>query len=163
MPAAALIAGRELARLFAGLRPVRAYAALSAAIVVGIGGFTYYYFSPRARNPLIRHTIALKQLAAEVEARAGRGFPLVHVDDPMAFQFYLDTLEKPVSFEVAAERLRGPQPVFVAVNNLAKLDAARKSDDPPLFRILPPPGSVSQSPTHIVGNRPELAREQLNR
>jgi 4-amino-4-deoxy-L-arabinose transferase-like glycosyltransferase len=157
MPAAALIAGRELARLTQKLSLRAAYASLCLVIAIGVAGFAVYYCGPRARNTLIQQTIALKKLAYEVERHGGRDFPLQHVDDPMAFQFYLDSLRAPISFERAAELLRGPEPAFIAVNNLAKLEAARKTNDPPLFKLLPAGEDSVKCPTHIVGNRPELA------
>jgi 4-amino-4-deoxy-L-arabinose transferase-like glycosyltransferase len=156
MPAAALIAGRELARLTQGLRSTGVYTSVVLIILIATSGFAFYYFGPRARDPLIHQTIAIKNLAREVETRGGRDFPLRHVDDSMAFQFYLDTLRPQISYEQAAELLRGPEPAFVAVNNLAKLEAARKSDDPRLYSLLPTATGSNKCPTHVVGNRAEL-------
>jgi len=158
MPAAALIAGRELARSTQGVRATAFYGWVLVVVAAAASGFAFYYFGPRARDPLIHQTIALKKLAEEAETQGGRDFPLEHVDDSMAFQFYLDTLRPQISFEQAAELLRGPEPAFVAVNNLAKLEASRKVGDPPLYKLFPSESESAECPTHIVGNRAELMR-----
>jgi hypothetical protein len=96
MPAGALIAGRELHRLGLRIAPRRFYASLTIAVLLGLAGFGVYHFGVQARQPVVRRTVALKQLAQEIESRAGRDLPLVFVDTPMTLQVYLHTLQPSV-------------------------------------------------------------------
>ena len=154
MPAGALIAGRELERLAQGLRPSAFHRWVTLTVVVIAGGFSFYYFGPRARRPVIRATVALERLAEEIERRGGKEFPLTHVDDPVALQIYLNTLCPRITSERAAQLLRGPEPAFVAITDLEKLQAARQPDDPPIYTLLPSPGVAGRSPASIMANRP---------
>ncbi|HSY74424.1 MAG TPA: hypothetical protein VK810_03050, partial [Dongiaceae bacterium] len=121
------------------------------------GAFAFYYFGPRAKEPLIRQTVALKKLAAEAERKFGREFPLAHVDDRMTLQIYLNTLRPSISCEQAAGLLRGREAALVAVDDLKKLEAARQTNDPPFFILLPTPGTLENCPTFIVGNRATIS------
>jgi hypothetical protein len=118
------------------------------------GAFAFYYFGPRAKEPLIRQTVALKKLAAESEQKFGREFPLAHVDDRMTLQIYLNTLRPAISYERAAGLLRGREAALVAVDDLKKFEDARQTNDPPFFILLPKPGTIKNCPTFIIGNRP---------
>ncbi len=153
MPAAELLAGRELDRLTSNARPLfdRAIAAIVALM---IGGFIYYYFGPHARSSVVRQTVALKWIVAEVTRYGGSEFPLTHLDSPMGLQVYLNTWRPKVSAEHAAALLRGSEPVFVALSDWKKLEAARKPDDPPIYTLLPSSSfsSSSSSPVRVVSN-----------
>jgi 4-amino-4-deoxy-L-arabinose transferase-like glycosyltransferase len=153
LPAGALLAGRELSRLFARLRPAFVQAGTAVLILLYVAGFAVFYFSVRPRSLSVQQTVALKQLARQAESEFGREFPLTHLDDRMTFQIYLNTLRPAVSCERAAALLRRPEAALVAVDDLEKLEAARQADDPPIFVLLPRPGTLAQSPTRIVANR----------
>jgi 4-amino-4-deoxy-L-arabinose transferase-like glycosyltransferase len=155
MPAGALLAGRELSRLTARFRPVFVPAGIVVLVILYMAGFTFYYFGPHTHLLTVEQTVALKQLARQAENEFGPEFPLTHVDDRMTFQIYLNTLRPTVTGERAAALLRGPEAALVAVDDLKKLEAARQPGDPPLFVLLPRPGTLSQSPTRIVANRPQ--------
>jgi 4-amino-4-deoxy-L-arabinose transferase-like glycosyltransferase len=157
LPAASLLAGRELARLTAGLQPHAVRRATLAVIVLVFAGFTYNYFGPATRKNLIPETVALRDLARTVLASAGREFPLTHVDAPYAFQFYLNTLRPLVTPERAAALLRGPDPAFVVVRNPQVLEPQRRPDDPPWTVVLPADGSAARAPVRIVSNQPTLS------
>jgi 4-amino-4-deoxy-L-arabinose transferase-like glycosyltransferase len=157
MPAAALIAGRELSRLTQKFRSAQIYFCATALTLLITGAFAFYYFGPRAKEPLIRQTVALKKLAAEAERKFGREFPLAHVDDHMTLQIYLNTVRPAISYESAAGLLRGREAALVAVDDLKKLEAARQTNDPPFFVLLPEPGTLKNCPTVIVGNRPAIS------
>jgi len=73
-------------------------------------------------------------------------------------QVYLNTLTPPVSFARAAQLLNGPEPAFVAVNDLAKLEAVRGSGSGSWDILLPHGPSASDSPTCVVGNRTKLTQ-----
>ena len=162
LPAGALIAGRELARLTRSWSDAR-MASLAAAIVLpAIAGFSFYYFARRPHERTVRETMALKQLAADIERLGGREFPLTHVDDPLTLQFYLNTLRPPVSPERAAQLLRGAEPACVAVNDWDKLLGVRRPEDPPWFILLPASGQAGDCPTRLVANRPKIPASATN-
>ncbi len=157
MPAGAMLAGRELSRLTASV-PGRILVPLTAlAVLLAVVGFGFYYFGPHARHPAVRETVALRKLAAELERRGGRGLPLTHVDDPMAFQVYLNTLRPLVSAERAAQLLRAPEAAFVALRKVKNLEAALRPEDPPLYTILTALEPGGSEAIRIVGNRPVLS------
>jgi len=155
MPAGALLAGRELSRLTAHLRPATVQFITGVLVLLFVAGYAVYYFAMRPRSLSVRQTAALRELARQAELEFGPQFPLTHVDDRMTFQIYLNTLRPAVSPERAAALLRGPEGVLVAVDDLKKLEAARQPDDPPLSVLLPKPGTLTSSPTRIISNRPQ--------
>lgn len=158
-PAGALLAGRELQWLTRNFRSTAVQAWAVVLTVLFAGGYAYYYFGLRTHTTMIKGSVALRQVAAEIEGRGGVQFPITHVDDPMTLQIWLNTLRPPVSVQRAAALLRGPEAAFVAVDDLAALQSARLPTDPPLYTLLPDPPN-SDCPTRIIGNVPKL--EQTN-
>jgi 4-amino-4-deoxy-L-arabinose transferase-like glycosyltransferase len=151
MPAAALLAGRELDRLSRWSTRILDVA-IAAVVILMIGGFVYYYFGPHAQSVKeVRQTVALNHVAAEIRRYGGSQFPLTHLDGPMGLQIYLNTWRPRVTAEHAAALLRGPEPVFIAVNDLKKLQAARKVEDPPTYTVVPSVDNKSY-PVRIVSN-----------
>jgi 4-amino-4-deoxy-L-arabinose transferase-like glycosyltransferase len=159
MPAGALIAGRELARFTAPLRPRIVQASTAILVVLAMAGFAVYYFEFHSRQRAIQDTLAVRDMAKTIEARAGREFPLTHVDAPVGLQVYLNTLCPRISARRAAELLRGPEAAYVAVRNLGPLEAERLAGDPSLFTLLPETDS-STTPVRIVANRPAFKLDQ---
>jgi 4-amino-4-deoxy-L-arabinose transferase-like glycosyltransferase len=154
MPAAALLAGRELDRL--SRRATRIFdISIAAVVVLMIGGFVYYYFGPHAKDSKVLQTVALKHVAAEIKRYRGSEFPLTHLDDPLGLQIYLNTWRPRVTSEHAAELLRGPDPVFIAVKDLKKLEAERNAEDPPIYTVVPSMDNTNH-PVRIVSNRQVL-------
>ena len=155
MPATALLAGREVDRL--SRLATRIFdASIAAVVVLVIGGFAYYYFGPHAQSVKeVRQTIALNHVAAEIGRYGGSEFALTHVDSPMGLQIYLNTWRRRVSAEHAAALLRSPEPVFIAVNNLKKLQAALKPDDPATYTVMPSLDDTNY-PVRIISNRQVL-------
>src|SRR6185436_10375712 len=91
IPAAALLAGRELAqwlRFWSSRRLMRA--ASSFAIIV-LSFFFLLHHVLMARSRQVQTTVGMRELAAQVRGTFGEQFPLVHVDIPFALQFYLNT------------------------------------------------------------------------
>jgi 4-amino-4-deoxy-L-arabinose transferase-like glycosyltransferase len=155
LPAAALIAGREVVRLTRGWNRRVATGLLATLVIAMVAGHAITYFVINPQRPFVRQTVAVRELAARIESLAGSESPLTHVDDPVGLQFYLNVFRPTVSRERAAALLRGTTAAFVAVNDLAALAAVRRPDDPPLFTVLEAP-PASGLPTRIVGNRPRL-------
>jgi 4-amino-4-deoxy-L-arabinose transferase-like glycosyltransferase len=154
MPAAALLAGRELDRL--SRRATRFFdVTIAAVVVLMIGGFVYNYFGPHAQSSIVRQTVFLNDVATEIRRFGGAQFPLTHLDDPMGLQIYLNTWRPRVTAEHAAALLRGPEPAFIAVNNLNKVQAARKPEDPPIYTVVQSLDSTN-CPVRIISNRQVL-------
>ncbi len=149
MPAGALIAGRESNRLTVALPKAKVNWGIAIVVLVAVGGYGFYYFGPRGREPIQRQSLALRDFAATIGP--DKGLLITHVDDPMALQIYLNTLRRKVSFERAAELLRGREPAWVAIKDLGKLESARKTNDPPLHILMQAPQGLS---LRVVSNRP---------
>lgn len=164
MPAGALIAGRELARLTGRWGDRVVFSALATAIVILLGGFGIYYGRIRAQTGVVRKSVAVRELAAKLEAAASPEAPLTYLDavrpkqtdTPAALQAYLNVFRRPVSAERAADLLRGPVACFVAVDNFQRLEAVRRPEDPPLFTVLRDE-TDSGLKTQIIGNRPAFS------
>jgi 4-amino-4-deoxy-L-arabinose transferase-like glycosyltransferase len=162
MPAGALLAGRELKRFRARLASKQLKFGKAFDFGFGIlvalmfAGYTFQYLGPQARTTLVRQTKALQSLAEQLAREPGADFPIAHTDDPMALQIYLNTWRPRISFEQAAELLRGSQPAFVAVGDIRKLEDLRKADDPPLHTLTPAKIDGINCPARIVGNRPKF-------
>ena len=75
MPAAALIAGRELERLAQSMRPALFYPCFALLLALAMGGFALYYFGPRGHAAVVQQTVSLKRLAGELERRGGLSSP----------------------------------------------------------------------------------------
>lgn len=155
MPAAALLAGRELARLLARV-PRAKFLKLAAAITfftLVIFGLYHYALLRRSRH--VKETLGIKDLASAVRSQVGEQFPLTHLDSPFAIQFYLNTMHPWVSPEQAAELLRGDAAAFVVVRNFSDLTGALGTNAPPLheLRRWPEKGTAL---VRIVSNHPAL-------
>jgi hypothetical protein len=151
MPAAALLAGRELDRL--SRRATRIFdVSIAAVVLLMIGGFVYYYFGRHAQIQKVRETVALNHVVSEITRYGGSQFPLTHLDSPMGLQINLNTWRTRVTPEHAAALLRGPEPAFIAVSDLNKVQAARKSEDPPIYTVVPSLDNTNY-PVRIISNR----------
>jgi hypothetical protein len=129
LPAAALLAGRELAQWTQSFQPalILRWTAATAGIV--LLAVAVHYFGPRAKGRLVRETVDLKAAAQELRAQVGAEFPLTHVDAPMTLQFYLNTMRPRISYARAAELLRGSETAFVAVSDIGRLRAVWKDGE----------------------------------
>jgi hypothetical protein len=96
MPAAAVIAGRELDRLLDRYQGATVARWCTIAVTLSLIGFGANYFIAQARHPFVRQTIALKQLAATIAAGGNPEFPLSHDNAPMTLQL-LNTLRPMIS------------------------------------------------------------------
>ena len=113
MPAGALIAGVELDRLTGRISSTRLWQGLAIAVLMGLGGLTFYYTVMKGKEPVVRQTMVIKEFAGQLERTLGSEFPLTHVDAPMTFQVYLNTMRKPVTLARATVLLQSKEPAFV--------------------------------------------------
>jgi hypothetical protein len=134
VPALAMLAGREMARLSAAF-PIRKIFRLAAACTLLtlalltlyrhmlLGGVTIGGHRILRAERHTEATLAIKRIADATRERVGEGFPLTHFDSPFALQIYLNTLRPSVSAQQAAELLTGEEPAFVVTNDFAGLTA----------------------------------------
>jgi 4-amino-4-deoxy-L-arabinose transferase-like glycosyltransferase len=156
MPAGALIAGHELARLTWRFDERAVTRVTVTLVLAAVAGFGCYYFGPRASTPYVRQTIAVRDLARQIRQQPRLAAHLQHIDDPVALQIYLNTFRPPISFEQAASLLRNPEPVCLALTDLAQLQRLRLPTDPPLYTLLQARGPVPKLDAYIVSNRRSL-------
>ena len=152
----AVLAGKTLSILIGGKTHPRRAALLGVSlclVLLPIFGYYYYYLVRPGRVPEIQQSIQLRQLAEMIESKGTDRPPLHHVDTPYTLQFYLNTMKFHLSFEEAAELLRGREPVWVAVSDYSTLKKALEFDSPKLYEIarVPQEGKVY---ARIVSNAP---------
>lgn len=120
-PAAALLAGRELAGWTAALTPAR----LRALIVLTCAVFLTLVFAQRhvlkVHDPVVQDTKALKALARRLAALPDPRPSLIDVDTSFGLQYFLGTHQPRASYEQAAAALEGPEPVLVAARDPQRL------------------------------------------
>ena len=158
LPAAALVAGRELARVLparsAWLSPRRLMLGFAACLLV----LAVYYNTARVRHPKVARTGVMRELARAVEQRAGDNFPLVYADIPYSAQFFLNSMRPHRSLEDASRLLAGSEAVFVATREPDKIRA-----------LCPPTAEVHEvlrvardgtAPAVVLGNRSALKRPE---
>jgi hypothetical protein len=158
IPAAALLAGRELAHWVTLWSPERIRRTALAATAVFLMGTGLYHHVLLRRSTKVQETIGMRDLAGELRRRLGDEFPLYHVDSPFALQFYLNTARRQISTARAAELLSGGAPAVVTVRDFVKL----RNELPPqivLHQIAGWPAS-KEATVRVVSNvpRPESNR-----
>lgn len=121
VPAAALLAGRELARWLGRWKPerLRPWIAAGAAAGLALAGFKYHV--QVLGKDQVQRTRGVRELASLIEQKVGRAFPLCHVNSPAALQYFLGTKWPLASADAAAQLLGGETPAFVVVPDAATL------------------------------------------
>jgi 4-amino-4-deoxy-L-arabinose transferase-like glycosyltransferase len=156
VPAAAMLAGRELGRLVGNLSTRAVVGLASLATIAALAIFTLQYHHLQRRQPGVRETLALEGLTRTVRATVGEEFPLTYVDDtPFAMQLLLDTMRPTASFEEAARLLRGETAAFVVVGALRRLQRV-VGPETPLHEIARAADGATVY-VHLVGNRERLS------
>ena len=148
LPAAALLAGRELARW---LKPQALLRYATVVAIVALVGFYYHQHWLLSHNRRVKETLGMKELASRTQSIFGKQFPLVHVDAPFAFQFYYESAEPLVSLDHAAELLSGDYPAFVSIKNYEQL-ISRLGTNASVYEIARWPAQ-GEPALRIVGNR----------
>ena len=155
IPAAALMAGRELARLTGSLKRPIFLAASAFVVLVVFAGNALYYGGWIQRGVRFEQTQGMQQLAAAVRQQTGENFPLVYVDTRFALQFFLNTFSPLVSPERAGQLLSGEAAVFVAVIDYDAVRSRLLNKSLQLYEVARWP--LSDSPhIRIISNHPRL-------
>jgi 4-amino-4-deoxy-L-arabinose transferase-like glycosyltransferase len=155
IPAAALLGGREFARMIAA-RPPAVVAWTTTGMTAVILTLWVPYFQRVGRtNVYVLRTRGIEQLADAIREQVGEQFPLTHVDDPFALQFYLGVMRQTVRFERAAQLLKGDAAAFVVVRNVARLESLMGPNPPVLHELARWP-ATGEAFVSIVSNHPQL-------
>lgn len=151
MPAASLVAGRELARWTSTMSTRALLGACTAAAVAGLGVLALTYHLVLDRSERVARAQGMQAFASSIRQRVGVRFPLTHVDTPFALQFFLGTTAPLASIEQAARLLSGPDAAFIAVRDLDSLQSALAQTPTTLFVLAqwPPTGGAD---VRIVSN-----------
>jgi 4-amino-4-deoxy-L-arabinose transferase-like glycosyltransferase len=151
LPAAALLAGRELCRLTDRVTPRRLLVwgcVLWMAVLAGLG---WYYYRIEAKTSPVRRTAALAVLAQEAAQRLPSTVTVQYVDALFGLQFYRQELPARLTLAESARRLRSAQPVVLAVRDPKRFAAGLPAGVPPPVLLMPWPLATG-SHTALVGN-----------
>ena len=91
-PVAALVAAGELDRLTKTWKPPVPAPLAAITGVLAIAGFFYKYHTAAKSDPAVQLTARYHDLADQLLAKGGSGFPFTHCDDLFAVNFYLHTM-----------------------------------------------------------------------
>jgi 4-amino-4-deoxy-L-arabinose transferase-like glycosyltransferase len=123
VPPAALLVGRQLADWSRDWSRIRMLVTSGLTTVVLLAGFTYYQHVSRARNPLIRLSVAQHAFTEELQVRIPDGDGLVYTTGDRHPQFYYipqfayGTLHQLVEVDRALELLSGSEPVWIVAQD----------------------------------------------
>jgi len=175
-PPAAMLAGRELALLLARLPRAGRTSLVLVIILCGLGGAVVKYEWFNRTQEYVVLTSAAQKLARQVEQHVGRDFPLTHVDDPYAVNFYLDTmrplaygpekkadgvydsaLNATYDYQHAIRLLQGDAAVFLVLSRPEKILDDPLAGDLKIYR--PIDASLPGHHLCVLSNRRTLAAE----
>ncbi len=160
LPPIAWLAGYELVQLKKrwGWQPRQVLAVVAAvwlAVLTGtwLDGHSRYH----VKEKVIVQTRALQEMASKFEARFGREYPVLYAkvnEPPQAFQFYLGTMRRTVGMDEIVARFAGPEPVVVAVGNLADFEKELAKIGLSGHEVIPWPEPGAPAILALVSNRP---------
>lgn len=141
-PAAALLAGREMARFGERLGMRRFTMAALIVIVLIVGAIAWNTKSMSKGHPSkeVRYTL---QAEAAARALAHSGIDvkrLQHLDTPATVQLKLGTFNVWIGADEALRRARGPEPLLLAVESPEDFPQLFGAAAPPLHRVFDVPG-----------------------
>jgi hypothetical protein len=105
------------------------------------------------RSPRVQETLEAQQIARLIVERLGADTPLTYVDSPFAVQFYLNRIRPPVSFQRAADLLRGNAAAWVVVRDFARLELELGPGDGRFHEVMRWP-LTGEPWIRVVGNHP---------
>jgi 4-amino-4-deoxy-L-arabinose transferase-like glycosyltransferase len=155
IPAAALVAGREMARWAANMRPRALLATGAMLTVVGMSAIAVSYHLIRDDSQRVARAQGMRELALSIRERVGDGFPITHVDTPFSLQFFLNSTTPLATAQRAASVLSGPGVAFVAVRDLDSLRIALAQTSTPLYVVAQWP-AAGEAYVSVVSNHARL-------
>ncbi len=155
IPAAAILAGCEMARWRGGRPAGSALIGCAVVAATALSGFAWYYHSARMNERDVVHTMGVRDLAQRLRAMPGIPLPVRTVGETNTFQFYMGTMDRRLSPEEGCASLAREGPVVVAVRRHEEfLQAARGRGISPIEIARWP---ETGNPFIVVyTNRPEL-------
>lgn len=158
IPPAAIIAGREVARLTRRATSRTVVIGCALVTTIALAAFLVKYHHLDGRREHVRKTLALMRLHDLVRDRGGDDFPLTYVSDvPFALQLTFNTMRPAVTYRQAAALLQEQAPAYVVVHDAAKLRRQLRGDSPPLYEVAAAPLGAAAYVV-ILSNRPTLER-----
>ena len=140
-PAAALLAGRELALLGARIGVRRLAAGMGVAAVLLVGAAGWNYLAKNARKSKEVHYTLQAEAAARALAHSGIDAKrLRHLDTPTTLQLKLGTFNVWIGTEEARRLAESSAPVLLAVESPKDFPQLFGAAAPPLHRVFDVPG-----------------------
>ncbi len=133
VPAAALLAGREIWRLAGGWSVPTRCGAIAGALVIAFGAAYYQHHLVARERSDVKRLAGVREVADQIRPLT-RSMPLIDADAP-AIQWFLGTKNPRVPIDEALSRLAGSDPVLVAVREDDRL-ADRLSQLPEAVRTV---------------------------
>jgi 4-amino-4-deoxy-L-arabinose transferase-like glycosyltransferase len=155
MPAAALLAGRELARWVSSMSARALLGTCAIVAIVGLGVIALSYHLALDGSERAARAQGMRALAHSIRARVGVRFPLTHVDTPFALQFFLGSTAPLASVEQAARLLSGPDATFIAIRHLDALRSALAQTSTPFFVVARWP-TTGEPDVSVISNHARL-------
>ncbi len=162
IPAAALLAGRELARAVAGAPTLQLARAGTVGVLVLLGVLAWARGHSRDTAGEVRVTRAHRDLARWWENEGPPGAPLTFVEHTLTVQFYLNRHQLVVSPEHAARLLRGDAACWLVTRDLAAVRQHLPESFPlRILRAEPPETADTQAQIWLLANRAEAPSPEL--
>jgi Dolichyl-phosphate-mannose-protein mannosyltransferase len=155
MPAAALVAGRELTRWVSTMSPRTLLGTCATVAIVGLSVMALSYHLLLDGSERVARVQGMRALAHSIRARVGVRFPLTHVDTPFALQFFLGSTAPLASVEQAARLLSGPDATFIAVRHFDSLRGALAQTPTPFFVVARWP-TTGEPDVSVISNHARL-------
>jgi len=152
VPAAALLAGRELERWVRRLTPTALLGAAAALGVAALVVAAHPHLAGRGPDRAERGTVAAETLARSLQALGPGEFPLTYADPGGPLQVWLSTRRVVAPIDQLARLLTGPVAAFVVVEPTSGAERALEGHAKEVFRW--PAGPHPQG--RILSNHPRL-------
>jgi hypothetical protein len=161
-PPAALLAGRELAHLLRACSARLRALLYAGGTALALLGFIIKYDLMAKNEPSVVMTLSVRELAESIAQQVGPDFPLTHTDDPFALQFYLNTMRPTVSYEEAAQLLKGNAAAYVVVCSPGELHLDRFPEGKPVYDVAQSARAGYHHVLHVLSNRPAPLQNQAD-
>jgi hypothetical protein len=162
LPAAALLAGREISRWSRARTRRTLVLGMAGVAIAALAGFGLYSHVLRARDPKVRQTVLVRDFANHLRAEVGEDFPFLHVDSPYALQFFLNTMRPEISYEEARRLLTGVPPAFVVVRRMDRFEKETGLGAAALHIVARCP-ETGEAYLVVLSNQPRLERPSVSR
>ena len=152
IPAAALLAGRELDRWLRRLsdsQTLAVGAALAGLVLLSLS----VTLELHRGDKLLHRTAGMGMLAGQIEARLGEDADILHVDTPFTLQFYLNTMKPIITSEMAVAKLKGKDRVVVAACDWSRIRKHLRKSDVRLYEVARWP-ATGVPLLSVLSNRP---------